>query len=78
MPGASTNSVSMAGYKDVKLIPFVMAIGVVSLPIVYLKTTGQNEWVWKYILLITLTLVIYYQEGITRFAGYMATLQKQI
>lgn len=77
-PAESRKTPSVSGYADIKLIPFLVAAGVVALPIAYLKTTNQNQWVWKYILLIVLSLVIYYQQGISRFAQFMTDIQKQI
>lgn len=72
-----TSDVKVSGYHSIPFIPFVLAVSVVSLPIVYLKTTGQQEWVWRYIFLITLTLVVYYSEDLTTFSRFIGQLEAQ-
>lgn len=62
-------------YVKLPFIPFVLGIVAVAAPIEAFKAAGKGEWVWRYIFLITLSLVVYYWKGITAFTDYFNGLR---
>lgn len=77
-PGAVSKGNKLGGYPKVNFLTFIMAVGVVAMPISYFKMSGQREWIWKYILLITLMLAIYYQNGLARFFNFYQNIQTEL
>ncbi len=60
------------GYAQLPLLNYMINAGIVSGPLYYFIATGRDEWVWRYLLLITLSLLIYYRASVSRFQNFVS------
>jgi hypothetical protein len=62
------------GYAKIPILRFLIGLGVVSIPVVILDRQGENDWINRYVLLITLSVLIFNANYLRKFTNYIATI----
>jgi hypothetical protein len=62
-------------YYNISLIPFVLAIGIATAPLNLMNLTGNERWIWRYTLLICVSLILYYWPALDKFLKYYETIR---
>jgi hypothetical protein len=59
------------GYVDIPLGRFLLGLGAVSVPVIYMQYSGREDWAGKYILLIVLGFLVVNYRGLETFVNYV-------
>lgn len=62
------------GYKGIPFLRFLAGLAVVSIPVVILDRQGEDEWVNRYVLLLTLSTLIINANELKRFTTFLGKL----
>lgn len=59
-------------YKNINLLTFALAGVVVSIPLIILQESNE-DYAWSYVLLIAVSLLVFYYPQVDEFTRYLAS-----
>lgn len=74
---AGINEGTLPGYVDIPLSRFLIGAIIVSLPALILENQEESDWAWRYVLLISVMMLVVNSRGVSQFVSYLGVSTQQ-